>query len=124
MATAHSALAVLTFNFVTFLTNLGSHIEPEQNHVAVAYNIIFPFEANLPRFTSFRQGTGGNQVVIGNRFSGDKTALEIGMDSSGSSCCFFAGVNGPRARFLFAGGKKRAQAEQMINGPNECVHAG
>src|SRR5438552_16449757 len=46
------------------------------------------------------------------------------MDSSSSSCCFVARVNRPRARFLFAGGKKRAQAEQMINGPTECVHAG
>src|SRR5204863_218834 len=46
------------------------------------------------------------------------------MDSSSSSCCFVARVNGPRTRFLFAGGKKRAQAKQMINGPNECVHAG
>ena len=45
------------------------------------------------------------------------------MDSSGGRWRFVAGVNRPGARFFFASGEKRAQAEQMINGANERVHA-
>ena len=57
-----------------------------------------------------------------NRFRCDKTALEIGVNHAGGGRRFVAGVNGPGARLFFAGGKKRAQAEQMINRANERVH--
>ena len=46
------------------------------------------------------------------------------MDGSGSSCRLVASVNGPRARLFFTSRQKCAQAKQVINGPNKCVHAG
>jgi len=82
-------------NVLTLLTAFGSYIKPEGNHIAVTHDVIFPFEANLSRLTSFCQGTGGDQVVIGNRFCRDKTALEIRMDGSGGGRRFVASVNGP-----------------------------
>ena len=57
------------------------------------------------------------------RFRGDEAALEIGMDHARGRRRFVAGVNGPGARFLFAGREECAQAEQMINRANERVHA-
>ena len=57
-----------------------------------------------------------------NRFRCDKAALEIRMNNSGSAGRFFAGVNGPGARFLFSRGQECAQAEQVIDGANERVH--
>src|ERR1043166_825292 len=86
-------------------------IKSEENYVAVAHNVIFSFQPSFSCFASFRQRTGGDQIIIGNRSGRDKTALEIGMDGSGGSCGLVARVNGPGARLLFAGGKKGAQAE-------------
>src|SRR5262249_59511151 len=45
------------------------------------------------------------------------------MDRAGSRWGFVAGVNGPRARLLFAGSNERAKTEKMINSPNERVRA-
>src|SRR5205814_8175892 len=55
------------------------------------------------------------------RFRCDKPALKIGVNRSGCSRSFVAGVNSPRARLFFAGRKKRAKSEQMIDRSDEPV---
>src|SRR5439155_23379281 len=97
-------------------------VEPEQNHVAVADFVLFSFKPQFACFAGFRERTGRDQIVAVNGFRRDKTAFEIGVDRSGSGWRLFAGVNGPSARLLFAGGKKRVQPEQMIDRANERVY--
>ena len=58
-----------------------------------------------------------------NRFRRNKAALEIRVDRPRGSGCLVASVNCPGARFFFAGGKKGAQAEQMINSADERMDA-
>ena len=99
-----------------------SDIESKQNHVAVADFVILAFEPQFPCFAGFRERTRRDQFVAVNGFRRDKTALKIGVDRPGSSWRFFAGVNGPGARLLFAGSKEGAQTKQMINCANERVH--
>src|SRR4029453_835145 len=74
-------------------------------------------------FTGFGEGTKSGQIIVLNRFRGDKTTLEIGMDNARGGGRLVTGVNCPCACLLFACGEKRAQAKQMIDGANECVHA-
>src|ERR1051326_2910598 len=51
-----------------------------------------------------------------------EAALEIGMDCTRGASGFLASVNRPGARFFFARGEKRAEAEQVIHRADERVH--
>ena len=64
-----------------------------------------------------------DEVVVGGAFSGDEAALEIGVDDAGGGGGLVADVDGPGARFLFAGGEIGAQAEEMIGGADERADA-
>ena len=47
---------------------LASHVEAEENHVAIAHDVIFSFHPKLARFASFREGTERDEIVVVNCF--------------------------------------------------------
>src|SRR5205807_1842955 len=69
---------------------------------------IVSFDPQPAGYARFREGTERDQIVVGDRFRSDESALEIGMNRARRGRCFFAGVNRPGARFLFACRQKRA----------------
>ena len=100
------------------------HIELEQDHVSVPHHVFLAFHPVESFFPGGRDGAAFDEVVVGHGFGFDETASKIAMDGAGCYGSGVAGVNGPGADFLFAGGEESAQAEQMVGAANQRAHAG
>ena len=59
---------------------MRSDVEAEQQHVAVLDDVVLALDAHLAGFLGARLAFAGDVVVIGDRFAGDETALEILVD--------------------------------------------
>ena len=57
--------------------------EPEFHDVAVLYDVVLAFHADLAGGLRGGHGTGREKVVIGDDLSLDETPLEVGMDDAG-----------------------------------------
>ena len=82
-----------------------------------------PFDAEPAGFAGFGEGAEADEVIEMDDFGGDEAALEIGVDDAGGGGGFVAGVDGPGAGLLLAGGQVGAQAEEVIDGADEGADA-
>ena len=67
------------------------HVELEQHHIAVGDNVFFAFHAVESLGAGGGDGAALDQIVVGDGFGFDKTALEVGVNDAG---CFGRGVAG------------------------------
>ena len=94
----------------------GSHVEPEQHHVAVMDDILLALLAQLARIARAAFTAQRDVIVIGDRLRADEAAFEIGVDFARRLRCARTGMDGPGARFLGADGEKGQQVEQLVPG--------
>ena len=73
--------------------------------IAVFDDVFFSFHSVETLFARGGDRAAFNKVIVGDRFGFDKAPLEIRMNHSGCFGRGITGMNGPGARFFFAGRK-------------------
>src|SRR5579859_2012348 len=101
----------------------ASHVEPEMHHIALAHDVLLPFEPELPRFLRARLALVGNVVVVGDDLGADEAVLEVGVNHAGGLGRRGALLHGPGARFLRSGGKVSLQSEERVAGADHAIES-
>src|SRR5262249_41145408 len=83
-----------------------SDVEAEQQHVAIAHNIIAALDAVMARFPRMAHAAGFHQIIKVDRFRLDEPTLEIGVDRARRLNGGLTPVHCPGAHFLFIEGKE------------------
>src|SRR5512146_1562743 len=78
----------------------ASDVEPEQEHVAIAHDVVAAFNAVVSGFPGMGDGTLFEQVLAVDGFGFDEASLEVSVNGAGGFDRRIAGVDGPGADFL------------------------
>src|SRR5262245_26154312 len=100
------------------------NVKPKMHDVTVLDDIVLAFDTHLAGILGALLAATGNEIVITDGLGADEAALEVGVDGA---CCFRrlgAPVHGPGARFLWSGGEKGDEIQQVIAGPDHAIEAG
>src|SRR5215204_5493898 len=120
-----ASIAAATGSSSTTRMRMGCslHVELEQQHVAVRDDVVLSFHAVESLLPRRGDRAAGDEVVVGNRLRLDEAALEVGVDDAGRLRRSVSDLDGPGADLLFTGGEVGLQAEQMVSGADQSVHA-
>src|SRR5688572_17016972 len=80
-----------------------SHVEAEQQHVAVVHDVILALLPHHALLLHPLPATVRDEVGVARRLGLDEAALEVGVDDPRRLRRGVAAVNGPGAHLLFAG---------------------
>src|SRR5438034_3114533 len=100
-----------------------SDVEPEVDHVAIAYDVVLSFQSHLSGFFRALLAFAGDVVRVGDHFGADETALEVGVDHARGLRRRGADWDGPGVRFLRPSGEIGLKAEQRVPGADQAVEA-
>ena len=53
------------------------HIKSEVDDISIVHDVLFAFRSHLPIFFGFNFASCGNEIVVGNDFRSDVSALEV-----------------------------------------------
>src|SRR5207253_4305474 len=90
---------------------------------AVLHDVVFALQPQSSAGASIGFRAGFEQLIPTNGLSPDEVLLQVGMDSASGFDSACMDGNRPGAALIFAGGKKRNQAEQGVRGANQARQA-
>src|SRR5690606_15383785 len=102
---------------------LTSHVEPEVQDVALLHAVLLALQAHATGLARTRLATVLDEVVVGDGFGADEALLEVGVDHRRGLGRGGAGLHGPGADLLHAGGEVGLQAQQLVGGADDPVQA-
>ena len=98
-------------------------IELEEDHVAVGDEVLLALLPDVAAFAGAGPAADADELVPGNGLRFDEAAREVAVDDRRRLRRGVAGVDGPGAGFLFAGGEVGTQAEQVVDRADERADA-
>src|SRR5215210_3863106 len=101
-----------------------SHVEADEYGVAVFYDVVAAFEADLRLFPGPGPGTGGDYILPVSDLGRDKAALHVGVDASGGLAHRRAFAYGPGPGLLLRGGKEGDETKQPVRRAHELFETG
>ncbi len=87
---------------------------PEQNHIAVLHDVLFPFQPHLRLLSRRREATCLEQVFPLHDIRLDEILFDVAVDRARGLLRAHPALNRPRAAFRLAASEKRNQSQQTI----------
>src|SRR5690348_7393438 len=106
-----------------YLSVTSSDVETEMHHVAIAHDVVAPFNGLLARFAALRFAAELDEVFPPNHFSFDEAALEVGVNHAGGLRRRRAFAHGPGAHLLLARREVRDETQELVTRSDHGVEA-
>src|SRR5690606_16082665 len=98
-----------------------SNVEAKVDHIAIADDVLFPFDRHLAGFFALSFAAESEEVLPPNDFGFDESSLEVRVNHASSLGRRRAFQNSPSPALLLSGREVSDEPEKIISGANHRV---
>src|SRR5207244_6844443 len=110
-------------NLGAWACGFPSHVEPEEQHIAVLHDIVPPLQPKQPFLPDASLAPTRDQVVVMIDLRSDESPFHVGMDLPGRLGSLRALADRPGTGLNLAGGEERDDVQELIGCADQPAQA-